>query len=343
MHRTIQPVAVAALFSFGALAAPSALANDQVRQAADMLAGSWRTVEAVSDAEGGSTHIFMHIAPVGLIDLDDAFYVELARADATHEPYRQAIFQLYDHAGMLRLRTYEFRNVPGIAPTLVGLWTAPEAFPQLRSTDLIATLDVELEQAPGGGFRGSTPYPYPTGVGGAVNMTSAIDLTPARLVTTDRGYAADGSIAWGQNDEASYTFERTQPDIHARVLDGGLIIIDFKAPKDTPAAEDGADVTVAYKGWVQNLDAPVATGTLFDSTDRQGGRPFTFPLPGRLIDGWNKGIPGATVGTIRRLVIPPQMGYGERGAAGGQIPPNATLFFEVEILNVRKGGDAGAD
>lgn len=332
MHRTISLIAVAAGL---AIAAPASLANDHLQRAAELLTGSWRTASPVPAHEGeGETHVFMHVAPVGLIDVDHAFYVELAREDNAHEPYRQAIFQLYDYEGTLRLRTYEFRNVPGIQPTLVGLWAVPEVFPQLRRSDLIATLDVEFRPE-GDGFRGSTPHPYPTGHGGAVNMTSTVELTSGRLVTTDRGLAADGSIAWGQDDGASYAFERTEPNVRAELLPGGLVVIDFARPEGEIEAGTGTDVTVEYKGWVQNLDAPVATGTQFASSERDG-QPFTFPLPGRLIDGWNTGVPGATIGTLRRLVIPPELGYGERGAAGGQIPPNATLFFEIRVLDIRR-------
>ncbi|TVQ63283.1 MAG: FKBP-type peptidyl-prolyl cis-trans isomerase [Phycisphaerales bacterium] len=164
-------------------------------------------------------------------------------------------------------------------------------------------------------------------------MTSSVHLAAGRLVTTDRGLAADGSIAWGQDDDASYTFERAEPNVRAELLSGGLVVIDFARPEGEIEASNGTDVTVEYKGWVQDLNAPVATGVQFASSERDG-QPFTFPLPGRLIDGWNAGIPGATVGTIRRMVIPPELGYGERGAAGGQIPPNATLFFEVRVLDI---------
>ncbi|MGA1734128.1 MAG: FKBP-type peptidyl-prolyl cis-trans isomerase, partial [Burkholderiaceae bacterium] len=72
----------------------------------------------------------------------------------------------------------------------------------------------------------------------------------------------------------------------------------------------------------------------FDSSvDR--GRPFNFPLgAGRVIAGWDQGVAGMKVGGKRTLVIPPQLGYGARGA-GGVIPPNATLIFDVELLEVR--------
>jgi FKBP-type peptidyl-prolyl cis-trans isomerase FkpA len=95
-------------------------------------------------------------------------------------------------------------------------------------------------------------------------------------------------------------------------------------------AQAGQQVTVHYTGWLyENGQA----GAKFDSS-KDRNDPFEFPLgAGMVIRGWDEGVQGMQVGGTRRLVIPPQLGYGARGA-GGVIPPNATLLFEVELLAV---------
>ena len=98
-------------------------------------------------------------------------------------------------------------------------------------------------------------------------------------------------------------------------------------------AESGKQVAVHYSGWLFDADAPDNKGRKFDSS-RDRGQPFRFPLgAGRVIAGWDQGVAGMRVGGQRTLVIPPELGYGARGA-GAAIPPNATLVFEVELLEV---------
>ena len=85
-----------------------------------------------------------------------------------------------------------------------------------------------------------------------------------------------------------------------------------------------------YTGWLYNDGS---AGRKFDSS-KDRGDPFEFPLGGGMvIRGWDEGVAGMQVGGTRRLVIPPELGYGARGA-GGVIPPNSTLLFEVELLAV---------
>ena len=110
----------------------------------------------------------------------------------------------------------------------------------------------------------------------------------------------------------------------------GLRYIDERVG-DGAEAKAGQTVSVHYTGWLfQNGQK----GAKFDSS-RDRGQPFAFPLgAGRVIRGWDEGVAGMKVGGRRTLIIPPELGYGARGA-GGVIPPNATLVFDVELLGVK--------
>jgi FKBP-type peptidyl-prolyl cis-trans isomerase FkpA len=106
------------------------------------------------------------------------------------------------------------------------------------------------------------------------------------------------------------------------------------APGSGPEIKSGQNALVHYTGWLYDAAAPENKGKKFDSSvDRN--EPFEFPVGGGMvIKGWDEGVAGMKVGGKRRLVIPPEMGYGSRGA-GGVIPPNATLVFDVELVEIR--------
>ncbi len=105
----------------------------------------------------------------------------------------------------------------------------------------------------------------------------------------------------------------------------GLVIEDIVVG-DGAEATAGQTVSVHYTGWLTN-------GSKFDSS-KDRNDPFEFPLGARhVIAGWDEGVQGMKIGGTRKLTIPPELGYGARGA-GGVIPPNATLVFEVELLGL---------
>jgi len=139
-----------------------------------------------------------------------------------------------------------------------------------------------------------------------------------------------GFLVWSGGDGAAYA--AMCPELTK--AESGLEFCDMKeGDGDTPAK--GAFIKVHYSG---RLDSDSASGTFDSSYDR--GRPLGFAVgTGQVIKGWDQGIlgdgktvPGMKPGGKRQLVIPPGLGYGERGAGGGIIPPNATLYFDVEYL-----------
>ncbi len=111
-----------------------------------------------------------------------------------------------------------------------------------------------------------------------------------------------------------------------------LTVIDHTVGTGAQAVA-GAEVLVHYTGWVYDKDAKDHHGTQFDSS-RDSGTPFSFTLgAGRVIAGWDQGVAGMRVGGTRTLLIPAALGYGARGA-GDDIPPNASLVFDIELLEV---------
>jgi len=123
----------------------------------------------------------------------------------------------------------------------------------------------------------------------------------------------------------------TQPTLETSNM-SELIKTDVKQGEGAEATA-GHNVTVHYTGWLFDEAAVEHKGKKFDSS-RDRNEPFVFPLGGgRVIKGWDQGVEGMKVGGQRTLTIPAEMGYGARGA-GGVIPPNATLVFDVELLGV---------
>ena len=134
---------------------------------------------------------------------------------------------------------------------------------------------------------------------------------------------APGALAEGDDAEAAARQLGTPTDNPVVAAESGLRYIDVE-PGEGDVAEAGDTVSVHYTGWLVD-------GTKFDSSkDRE--TPFQFALGARrVIKGWDEGVAGMKVGGVRKLIIPPELGYGSRGA-GSAVPPNATLIFEVELL-----------
>jgi FKBP-type peptidyl-prolyl cis-trans isomerase FkpA len=157
---------------------------------------------------------------------------------------------------------------------------------------------------------------FPSGTTRKASIGVAVGLMCVYLATATSAYAAD---------------QTKGPTSMTTKTDSGLQYEDLVVGTGAEASA-GRQVTVHYTGWLQNADA--SAGRKFDSSvDRH--EPFVFRLgAGRVIRGWDEGVAGMRVGGKRKLIIPPALGYGSRGA-GGVIPPNATLIFDVELLDVQ--------
>jgi hypothetical protein len=313
-------------FEAPALYAPS-WSDEGIASIADQLSGTWRTTGEV----GGST-LMMSVVPAPIDGMSDTLYVESVRAETPWDPYRNAIFQLYRYKGEVRLRTYEFAVGSTSMGLFDGIWAATEYFPSVSRDDLIATLDVELE-ATSNGFSGSTPYPYPTGAGGAVEMTSSMTLDGDTLTVADRGYGADGSVVWGADSDSTVEYARSDwyADVDRRP--DGMIVVDY-GPAGGHAPHEGDELHVHYEGFLTD-------GTRFDSSYTRD-LPFVFEFPPgtRAITGWGIGMEGFASGSHRKLVIPGYLGYGERGNPRANIPGDATLVFNVWMAHIEHGDDA---
>jgi len=198
-------------------------------------------------------------------------------------------------------------------------WLFDESAPENKGTKFDSSLDRnEPFDFPLGGGR--VIKGWDQGVQGMKEGGSRTLIIPAEM-----GYGAQGA----GNDippNATLVFEvKLLKVIRTERVDTKL--------GEGDEAQAGQHVTVHYTGWLFDKNAEGNKGTKFDSS-RDRGQPFDFALgQSHVIQGWDMGVQGMKVGGQRTLVIPPEMGYGKRGA-GGVIPPNAKLIFDVELLDV---------
>lgn len=146
-----------------------------------------------------------------------------------------------------------------------------------------------------------------------------------------------GPSSWAQDavpppaGEAAPAAETQAP---TPAVAGPQLLTEDLRPGIGDLARTGMQLIVHYTGWLYEPDALGYRGRKFDSS-RDRGQPFGFTLgEGRVIKGWEVGLVGMQVGGLRRLVIPPELAYGDREIGRGLIPPNSTLVFEVELLGV---------
>lgn len=307
--------------------------SPDIARVATGLTGFWRTAEPIETMrdEDGSTsdaYIIMSVAPAPVEGISDTLYVETARSDSPWTPYRRAIFQIYPYKDGHRLRTYELAVGEAADGAFDGMYAAPEWFPQLSRDDLIATMDIDISPT-SEGFSGSSPYPFPTGVGGAVEMTSSVTLSGDTLTVADRGFDAQGEVVWGASGDDAFVFERAQTPVSVERRDDGMVIIDYGGASG-PIVANGDRMHVHYEGFLTDT-------TRFDSSYTRG-QPFIFAYPPgtRAITGWGIGMENFAQGARRKLIIPGYLGYGANGNPRAGIPADAPLLFNIHLVLVEK-------
>jgi FKBP-type peptidyl-prolyl cis-trans isomerase FkpA len=186
------------------------------------------------------------------------------------------------------------------------------------SAVLLALVACSSKQQESGEAANAQPAPADTG------HPAAADVAPDTAAAANSAAPADST---GTAASAS------SPPPTAATAPMKLESTDLK--KGTgPAIKAGQTAVVQYTGWLYSDAAAEHKGQKFDSS-RDRSEPFSFPLGGgHVIQGWDEGVVGMQAGGQRRLVIPPEMGYGAAGA-GGVIPPNATLVFDVELVSIQ--------
>jgi hypothetical protein len=302
-----------------------------IANALTLLSGSFRSRERTD----GLPAMRWNAAPIKVEGLSNAVYFEVAREDDPSRPFRSGVMTFWRRPGPtekeLILRVCDIGGSPSFREAIAGLWAHPESLPTLKVTDLIPTVDMvgrETPQTLGYNFNVDPDRRFPTFRDGAVTFQSMLLVTERALSTADRGYDADGNTVWAPPSNTGPSFERVPSPAKVDARPDGLVVITIIPPApDAPTLVDGGELTAHYTGWL-------STGTQFDSSRQEGREPLRLRLPGGVIQGWNEGLKGIAKGERRRLVIPPALGYGERGAGRGVIPPNATLIFDVEAVHI---------
>ncbi|MEM0982559.1 MAG: CpcT/CpeT family chromophore lyase [Planctomycetota bacterium] len=301
-------------------------------QIATAMAGTWRTSNPVRSSGGDEVNLVVNIHAVPVEGMTDTVYMETFRADNMSDPARQVIGQLYRHTGEneVRFRTFEIKMTDKSIGVLTGLGALPQAFPTVTADDLIATLDLAFTSTDGT-IRAQTEHAYPTGLGGAVEMTSAIEFNGNTMRTMDRGFGPTGAQVWGPAQGQAYQFSRTDNPFFVTDFGDGLVALDLVAGEGEPVA-DGDILYAHYYGWLRS-------GEGFDNSyDR--GQPFPVAYPPRLIEGWNRGLFGSRTGMYRKLLIPSPLAYGQAGRPG--IPPNSPLYFTIEVVTIDRAPEPEA-
>ncbi len=297
------------------------IADAEIKRVVETIGGSWKT-----QAVGGTPALLLNLARVDIRGVDNALYFEIVRADTPHVPFRQGLFIFWKKEGYLRLRVLDLASKT-LADSVVGLWTRPSLFPELATDQLIPNLDVQLKPQ-GDGWVSEASGRVPTTKIGAWELETSVGFSAKAISFNDRGLDMAGNQVFGTPDGKPLVFSPCEPNIKAREMEGGLIVIDLVPPApDLPKAEDNTLMAIHYSGWLTD-------GTCFGTS--RGKEAQQVQLPANFIAGFNMGLPGIAKGSVRRLWIPSGLAFGPLGNAGFKIPPDSPIIFEVECRFLEK-------
>lgn len=268
--------------------------------------------------------------PMETSDADRVLFVAAETGEG--ETMGQVFFHIFRFEGEPRVR---MARIPGGVAAAPGLYAAMDAIGPVSMTQLDVTGDlIPQYDESSDTLTLTTDGMFPTYAGGALMMKSSFSFSPTGMTIHENGVDASGATVWTFPEGGKGELKRAGGAPVAKKSASGLRMMTVKEGAESAAVgAEGDTYTVNYTGWLPS-------GQMFDTSKQPGREPFTIQIPGGVIQGWNEGLVGMKVGETRRLFIPPALGYGERGA-GGVIPPNSWLIFDVELVDLKKGTGAG--
>lgn len=311
--------------------------DESIAKVGKALEGAWRTVKPVGqgDDKMKSADVFLGIAHVHVHGMPDTLYVEAARVDAPWAPFRQALWQIYKKKGEIHVRTIVFRQAKGAHAFLNTLWATPDKFPAgLDLSETYATMDIATKWD-GKVLSGKTPYPYPTAVQGAIEMTSEFTVDGDTMSTADRGFDANGKVVWGPDSGAAYQFKKFTPDLKVQRFDSGLIRINYGG------TGEGETIVADSRVGLHTVGALV-NGTVFENS-RSRNQLVAFRVGQDMsVAGFTQGTKELRKGERFKLLIPSDQAFGAQGNPRFKVPGDAWLAYDIEVVSVEAPAPAPA-
>jgi len=270
----------------------------------------------------------LHIEELTVHELPRSLYVQMIRTDDPLDTLWRQVWGLHLIDGELVVRVSEFAPDTDYGAVFTGAWAAPQKFPAVVRARLHAVGDLHARM----GRRSmslTARAPFPTMRKDAHHLDMEVSVEGDRLEWRIAGLDERGQAVWGSEPVALERIAYEPPVVEH---ENGLVAIELREGEGR-AARKGDRIQIAYTGYIM-------TGHSFYSTDWQGQQAVSATLPADYIEGWNQGVLGMKPGGVRRIVVPPWLGYGVQPR--GMIPPNSWLIFDLSMKDVRPAGP-GAD